>query len=289
MTRSELRTQFVSDVLLPTVLCPGHRPALNLCLEFRDFLQARNYPRERATELADDELVPLIKAVETRMREWDEQGVPRPLYVTDQEAVFVTWAHKSFRKYAGRAEPIDRNYCEVLRYVGAATPKQFLVLSALWLRCLGCRRIFVSDGPHDGGVDVFGAISEMGLRSLVVLVQSKTSSSRITSDTITREHSKYRMLLDPSSPRFPLYKRALNVQANRDGMSAVYLLLANKTFDVGAQRAARTLGLLLRSPQQITQLLSTRYSLDKIEGIVTRTVPGLRADLTRNLWAALSW
>ena len=288
MTRNELRAQFIADVLLPTVLSPEHRAAFNLRIEFRKFLQTRDFPRERASEVAEEELIRLVRAIETRMREWDEQGVPRPLHATDQEAVFVTWAHGSFVRYAGHMT-IDRNYCEILQYVRTAGPKRFVILSALWLRCLGCRRILVSDGPHDGGVDVLGVIGSGGLRSLAVFVQSKTSSSKVNRDTIAKEHSTFSALAVPTNHRFAAYRKALNIETHEDGTATVYLVLSNNSFDGGARKMARTLGLLLRSPQQIAQLLSRRYSLRRIEEIVEVVAPSVRADLTRNLWEVLSW
>ena len=283
-----LRRRFVSDVLVPHLVSPEPREAINLRIEFSRYLMESQYSRHRAVEIAEGELQALTKTLDRYMADWEEQGIPRPICETDQDDVFLTWSHKKFQAYSGLTESLDRNYCEVLQYLGDADPKQFLVLCGLWLRCVGCRTILVCDGPNDGGVDLLGVIPDGGLRSIVLVIQAKTSRHNIDAKTVLSDFNKYEWHRTQNTATFSRYRNALRVDDRIDGTAWVYLVLSNSAFGRGAQKIARSTGFLLRSARQMALVLRQQYTRETAEGVVDKLSQDVRADLSRNMWGGLA-
>ena len=279
---------FILSSLLPCVLSPNAPVVVNVRNEFTRYLRAKQFGDLVATEFADSQFGSLVRELEAHMGEWDCQGVPRPLAATHQEAVFRTWAHDAFCDVAGAGKQLDRNYCEVLQYMRGLGEREFLVICALWLRCLGYTTIFVCDGPHDGGIDVLGQLQSGGLRSLVAAVQSKTSVHPIKRGVIEHEFGKFQILLGGGTQKYLQYRSALRLDASAEGTSWVYILLTNNAFDPGAQDAARRAGVLLRSVIQAALIISESYSKEEVETMVVRNAANLRADLTTNFFGRLS-
>ena len=59
---------------------------------------------------------------------------------------------------------------------------------------LGFRKIFICDSRGDEGVDLLGLLQDGGLRSLIAVVQAKTSSEPIGRGLVLSEYGKYMML-----------------------------------------------------------------------------------------------
>ena len=186
MSPSEVKKAFLFQNLLPTVLSASAPRAINLYDEFRGYIRSIGLGEIRSAEIANDQFVALTDYLERQLADWDAQGVPRPLTRTDQERIFLAWPHEHFRRYSGLDETIDENFCDLFDYVQVLNGRQFLVLCALWLKTLGFRKIYICDSRGDEGVDVLGLLEDGGLRSLVAVVQAKTSSEPIGADLYWR-------------------------------------------------------------------------------------------------------
>ena len=288
MTQHKLRRRFVEAVLVPHALSPERSLAINIEDEYYLYLVQRGIPDSIASEAAETQLHSLTSVLENYLVDWDQQGVPRPLTATDQQDVFLPWSHTQFPRYSGINEGIDKNYCEVLHYVRGLSDREFPVVCAIWLRCIGCETILYCDGPGDGGVDLLGRVTTGGLRSLAVAVQSKTTGSTVGRKTILTESSNYQLLLNSPVGRYQAYRDALQLDISRDGASWAYAVVTNSEFQDGARQAARDLRVMLRGARQVALVISETYAKKRIEHLVRAIAPVLTPDLDVNLWDRLS-
>lgn len=286
MNTREIRRSFLHDKLIPLILSPSPPKAVNLRDEFRKHIEDQGQGRLRSAELAEEHLKPLCEFVENHLCDWDAQGIPRPLAQADGGNVFLVWLHDRFLYYSGTETRIDRNFCAIYRYLQSLDGTQFLVACSMWLKCIGFRRIYISDSSGDSGVDLLGIAEDGGLRSLIVAIQAKTSRNPIGKGVILNEWAKYKLL--PRSERYSAYRRALGVESLIDGNSWNYLVLANQPFSWTAREVSRELGVLIRSVHQIAFLLAAHYSKSEIALEVDRLSPNLAADLTVNVYNTLS-
>ena len=206
--------------------------------------------------------------------------MPRPLAQADEDHVFLVWHHQQFSSYSDADDQIDSNFCEIFRYLQALNGTQFLVICAIWMKIAGFDEIYICDSRGDSGVDLLGVIEDGGLRSLVMAVQAKTSSSPVGENVVLTERRKYKRL--PKSARYSEYCRSLRIAARTDGNSWNYAFLTNHTFNWSAREVSRELGVLLRSVHQIAFLLSRHYSKSQIALEVRRLSPSISADLSLN-------
>jgi len=223
----------------------------------------------------------LLRKVEDHLAEWEQQGVPRPLIASDQEHVYLAWKHDQFASFFGHGPNIDQNFCEIFQYLRAIDAKEFLIICALWLKCVGFRTVFLCDGRGDEGVDLLASFDEGGLRSIVGVVQAKTSAVPIGRGTVYEEYGKYQML--PHTERFIEYRRALAADRRIEGLSWNYFLVANHSFNYKARLAASRLGILLRSVHQIAYVLSRTYIASDIVSLAKSLGGSLKSDLALNI------
>lgn len=131
---------------------------------------------------------------------------------------------------------------------------------------LGAGIIFITEGSGDGGVDCLGRIDQGPLRSLCIIIQAKTSNSRISRDLIFIEYGKYQML--PTTEKYKQYIENLNKESSSDGMAFTYLLVSNNEFIPQARKVASNLGILLRSRTQLSHLLASFSDLNTLQRIL---------------------
>lgn len=285
MKPAEAQRSFLFERLVPRVLSPAAPKAVNLKDEFRNHFRENGLGPIRSEELSNDQFGQLCDFVERHLTDWDAQGIPRPLAQGDQDHIYVAWPHDQFARYSGLSERIDQNFCEVFEYIQSLDGKEFLVICALWLKCIGFNKVFVCDGRGDEGVDMLGLLEQGGLRSLVAVVQAKTSNSPIGRGLLLSEYGKYQML--SHTTKYIEYRRALDLDNRIEGVSWSYMLLSNQTFDFSARRDSSRLGILLRSIHQLTYFLAQDYTKEQIKAEVDRLSPP-RADLTANFCSKLS-
>lgn len=284
MKPSDARRSFVFEKLVPRILSPAGPKALNVRDEFRDHFVENGLGPVRSEEMANDHFGQLCDSIERHLSDWDAQGVPRPLTQSDQDHIYLVWSHNQFPRYSGLRESIDRNFCEIFQYVQTLDGSQFVVICAIWLKCVGFRKILVCDARGDEGVDLLGLLEHGGLRSLVVVVQAKTSKSLVGRGLVLAEYGKYLML--PHTEKYIEYRRALDLDRRIEGNSWVYMLLSNQPFDAGARRVSSRLGILLRSIHQIAFFLAKKYTKKQVVDEVERLSPP-RADPNYNFYNKL--
>ena len=280
MRLREAERTFVYDRLLPGVLSPSTPKTWNLLNEFESHIRSLGSGPIRSIEFAVEHFYHLSDFIELHLSYWDEQGIPRPLTSTDQDYIFLAWSHERFAYYSGLSDRIDANFCEMFLYLQQLDGKRFLVVCALWLKAIGFDRVIVTDKAGDGGVDLLGMVSKGGLKSLVVVVQAKTSGQPISRGTVLEEYSKYRMVM--YTEKHLQYRSALEIDSSVDGSSWIYMILSNQAFDSKAHRASNGLGILLRSIHQIASVLASQYPKSVVEDEVERLVGPLEVDLTLN-------
>lgn len=285
MNLNETKKEFFFNSLLPKVVSASSPRAINLYDDFRVYIRSIGYGDIRSAEIANRQFAALTDYLERQLSDWDAQGVPRPLTRTDQENVFLAWPHEQFLRYSGLEKSIDRNFCDFFQYVQTLNGKQFLIVCALWLKVLGFRKIFICDSRGDEGVDLLGLLQDGGLRSLIAVVQAKTSSEPIGRGLVLSEYGKYMML--PHTEKYIQYRRVLEIDSSIEGASWNYMLISNQTFNWSARQVASKLGILLRSVHQISYTLTRHYSRADIQTEIERLETSLKSDLTTNFFSHL--
>ena len=222
----------------------------------------------QATDFAGKQISQISDYLEKHLKDWDEQGVPRPIAHTDQDHVFIAWPHSQFGRFSGQKNHIDSNFCELYEYLQNLNGRLFVIVCGLWLKVVGSASIFVCDSKGDQGIDLLGILGNSSLRSLILAVQSKTSNHPITVGTILTEFGKFRGLT--STQRYQEYRRALKLENSIVGNSWNYLIVANQVFDNRARIVATKLGILLKSIHQIAFDLSSCYSQVEVGNEVDR-------------------
>ena len=286
MKLSILERTFLYERLLPSVLSPSAKQTWNLKDEFRNHITSTGEGPIRSMEIADKQFSHLKAFLERHLSYWDAQGIPRPLTDTDRDHIFLSWSHSRFLYYSGLSARIDSNFCEMCRYIQSLDPKRFLVACALWLKCVGFNRILICDERGDGGVDLLGLFEEGGLRSLVAVIQAKTSSKPISRGAVASEYDKYQQLRGRA--RYLSYCRALDVNGRADGASWSYMVFTNHAFEIEARNVSRDLGILLRSVYQTSFILAEKYSKSVVEQEVDRLVHLADPDLSSNFCVQIS-
>ena len=286
MNRDDTFQSFLISKLVPCVVSPAAPTrALNLFDAFKDHVsESQEWGPIRSTDFVTKHFDYLCEFVDGHFRDWDAQGIPRPIAQTDQEHLFVAWPHKQFRRYSGLEESIDGNFCEVFEFVQSLSGKQFLVICALWLKCMKFRTIYISDARGDEGVDLLGILDQGGLRALIAVVQAKTSNKAVTKGTVIAEYGKYKSLIH--TKKYMEYRHALGIDSSIQGGTWTYIIMANQAFEGRARIAARQLGILLRSLHQISFDIAKNYTKCQIVSEVNRIVSSEKgapkADLTTN-------
>ena len=274
---------FVYNELIDAALVPDPPQTLNLLNLFTDHLVAAQFNRLIAEEETEKHISYVRRRLDDAIDQWIERGLPAPLGYTNNQDVLVTWKHVHFPKITGR-RPLSGQFVEIYEWLIDLGPRQFLLASAIFLRIIGCNPIFITDGPHDEGIDCIGKIMEGPIRSILVFVQSKTkenSRKLFQKETLYQEYGKYATLT--KTLKYQHYLRALNFEASRDGSANVYFILANGEFHKGAEPVARNLGILLRSARQLAYFLSLHSSLDQLKKLQSTVTIPTGPDLTLNI------
>ena len=290
MNPSNASRSFLNTKLVPHVVSTSAPGTVNLFDAFVTHLKEdEGWGPIRSTEFVTEHFSQLCDVIERHFSDWDAQGIPRPIAQTDQEHVYVAWPHSQFRRYSGLSETIDGNFCEVFEFIQGLSGRPFLVICALWLKCMEFRKIYISDSRGDEGVDLLGFLDQGGLRSLIAVIQAKTSNEAVTRGTVIAEYGKYKSLIH--TEKYMEYRKVLDIDGSIQGGTWIYLIMANQEFNGAARVAARKLGILLRSLHQISFDIAKQYTRYQIESEIDRITGAEegapKADLTTNFYNQL--
>ena len=255
--------RFVHEHFMPGVMSLAMRSAINLQREFSAYLRRIGVAPLVSEEMAESWINNLIDSLERELSTWDSRGIPRPAsFDGESEGLVLTWQHPNYVARTGR-QCLDADYFHILKWLRDLGPRDFLAANVVLLAELGATRVHITEGAGDEGIDLIGVIQTGPFRSTGLLVQAKTSNSRISRDTVLFEYAKYASL--PRSKKFHEYLSAIDIGSSVDGSSLIYIISANNCFDTRAQRLAVNLGILLRSDIQLANSLKNRYgTLDSV-------------------------
>lgn len=277
-----LRT-YLYDRLFPNFLTAQGPRKLNITNDFGHHLRHRGMPERLAAERASEWKHQLFDRLDRALTEWDDLGVPRPLVLTDVDSIVVSWQHQRYRDFCGPiAGSLSADFCAIHERVKRCSPKEFLAVCAIYLKFIGCERIFFTDSSGDEGVDCLGVILSGALKSVNIVVQAKTSSLRIGRDTVLADYGKYLAL--PHSSKYVHYRYAVQADKRIDGSPWLYVFMTNTEFEPAARIAAGKIGLLLRSRRQIAHKIAEQMSESEFDSSMKRLEANVHADLTRNVW-----
>lgn len=270
--------RFLYEHFMPTVMSATVRKAINLQREFSSYLRRIDVAPLVSDEMAEAWIDNLVDSLEQELGTWDGRGIPRPASFDDEgEGVILTWRHPNYTIRTGR-ECLGADYFDILRWLRDLGPRDFLAVNVVLLAELGATRVHITEGSGDEGVDLIGVVKSGPFRSTGLLVQAKTSNSRISRNAVLLEYAKYASL--PRSSKFREYLGAIDIGTSIDGSCLIYIITANNSFETRAQRLAAKVGVLLRSDIQLANSLKVRYgTLDGVLEMHER----MRGHLGRNL------
>jgi len=284
LNSKEIVNNFLYTSLIPEITNKNCPTKLNLLTSFKGYLSTKVSDAIKSEELAIRLLPDLIKKLNTRLDDWNSLGVPYPCWQSDEnDELIITWKHPKYEEKTGYIA-LTENFINVLHWIGTLNSREFLIVCAVLLKTLGATKIFITDGPNDGGVDLIARIEQTPFNSLVFFVQSKTvqdKSKVITRDTVLMEYGKYLSL--PHEEIYQKYRRALDLDRSCDGVSYCYTIIANSDFHNSAKDISAKVGVLLRSKIQTSYFLSHVVSASDLERIKHDLKDSLNADLSLNL------
>lgn len=252
---------------------------INVREEFVAFLRARGFPQIICEEYTEHNLTLLLTRIVERCEEWDALGVPRPLSIINQGGSMITWAHPNFERASGFARP-EEGFMRIWNRIRNCYSRDFLLPCASYLYCIGCNRIYITDGAGDGGVDIIGTGSNNTLRGLLFLIQSKSAAGTVSKEALFADFAKYLIL--PRHSRWKDYLTATGLRAVVDGLCTVFVFASNGEFSSAVRQTGRELPVILRSGRQIANCLAQRCALHSWES-AWEVCGELRRDLSKNL------
>ena len=273
---------FVQENLIAAALVLDPPETLNIFQQFTNFLVAGRFNKLRAEEEAEKQSGLVRYWLDQALDQWIEIGLPAPIGYANNPDVVLTRKHARYREITGY-EPLSSSFIETHEWLAGLGPREFLMPCVAFLKIIGCDPIFVTDGPRDRGIDCIGKIAGGPMRSTIVFVQSKTSSTRqwLSPQVIYQEYGKYAML--PRTDKYREYLRALNVEKNCDGSTSVYVVISNGEFGRQTQVVARELGILLRSVRQLAYFLAIYSTPKQLKEMESQIPMPSRPDLTTNM------
>lgn len=274
---------FVHERVVSLVLSQNPPLTLNLVQQFSAFLhEDLNFDHLSAEEEAAKQADIIRRRLDQILQEWQLLGIPRPLGYAENDEIILTWRHSRFEVITGY-RPISQDFVQIYRWISTLSPRQFLFVAVVFLKLLNCDPIFVTDGPHDEGIDCIGRISQGPLRSVIVLIQAKTKenvSRQFDPDTLYQEYGKYSML--QYTDKYREYLNALGCDQLRDGSGFIYMILSNLEFKPETQEIAKKLGVLLRSRRQLAFFLSRCFGVQELKDLQRSNRIPDRPDLATN-------
>jgi hypothetical protein len=258
---------------------PPTDPLVNL----RTLLQQRLVAIDGVSELQASELTEIwlerfLQQIDSILYEWDAVGIPRPIITGGAPHVLLTYRSEQYAKH--NAEKLPSDFGNMINEISTMTPNEFLWIPVCLLHIAGCDPIYITDAKDDGGVDCIGIMPTGTLRSLCVFLQAKTSTTKVSKQTLQLEHRKFEDL--KGSGLLTTYTAALSRGNTKDGLSICYGLVTNNEFEKSAIKYAAERHILLRSSRQIAYWLSKHYGLDKIRNLIRSTDGKLQKSLQRN-------
>lgn len=276
----ELLKEFIFNSFMPSITKNDCPTKINLRTMLKDYLFGQEMSLIKSEDLASRLMPDLIRRILERLDLWANLGVPFPCFQSDEkEELFVTWRHQKYEELTGYPA-ISENFISILEWVQSLSAREFLLPCAIYLKMLGAKKIFITDGPRDGGIDLIAKIEKSPFNSVSFFVQAKTGS-RITRDAVLMEYGKYLSL--PHEDIYQRYRRALEVDRSGDGASFCYAIFANCEFQNGAKEISSKLGVLLRSKIQIAYFLSQRFDGEVLKKAKDGSELNLKADLSLNI------
>lgn len=277
----ELLNNYLFFCLLPEVTnlkCPTK---LNVRIHFKDYLCKQGIEPQASEELSLSQLHYLLDKIINHLDDWIRSGVPYPFWQSEeQDELFITWRHSKYEELTGYC-PITEKFISILQWLERLSSREFLIACAVYLKILGATKIFITDGPHDGGIDLIGKIEQSPFNSLIFFIQAKTGTL-ITRDAVLMEYGKYLSL--PHEKIYQQYREVLGVDRSVDGASYCYSIFGNCSFNPPAKGISSKLGILLRSKIQIAHFLSKIYEAEALEKIKQNLLSDcIRPDLSLNI------
>lgn len=242
---------------------------LNPVVEFSHYLEHRGFEKDSSCEFSERNSNNLLLHIAELREEWTNLGVKLPFSTVSNKV--ITWRHPNFRKLA-QQEPISPTYPTIIKNIRDSNEDTFLGYLSCYLFAIGCKKIYITDGPHDGGIDLIGSYGKGNSCQEGIFIQAKTASGiNIKKDLLLAEYSKF--LLLKKLPKWNEYIKACGLSHSISGFSPIYLFITNAELRTGVRDAARQLEVGLRSGRQIASVLSEFYTLPTLERVVETLSP----------------
>lgn len=150
-------------------------------------------------------------------------------------------------------------------------PDKLLLVSVLYVLCLGYQRVIIVDGSNDGGIDIIAKLSNSrtAVEQRVLFIQSKKCGKTLDKKLVVYEDAFYQDRMKSNSGIRKKYFNKLNVNAASPSYDLSYLFVTNGKLTNTIRDYAIRNNICLRDSFLISQtiLSSMNYQdvLDKLD------------------------
>ena len=236
-------------------------------------------------EYSEGELRKVRNLLDEKAEKFLKIGLPRPIYrsITDPNT-YITWMHTKYFDYSDVESP-SPNFISILNWINECDGNDFLLACSAYFYVIGCNLIFITDQPHDGGIDLIALHSKIPEIPILFFAQAKTGlNHHLSREIFLQELGKVRSL--PQKTKYLEYIQSLDRRTN--GYSLSYVFLTNQNINDNTYKEASYSEAVLLSKMQIAFVISNELDLEFVKNVgkkikEARNSTRFEADLTLNI------
>jgi hypothetical protein len=216
------------------------------------------------SDYEDHELYLIATMLQEKADKFIRIGLPSPIYqTTEDSAVFLSWFHQKYMEYSEVLPPND-NFLEILDWISKCDGNEFLLACSAYFSAIDCDKIYITDQPHDGGIDLIASNLKIPKIPIYFFAQAKTGTNHhMSKEVFQQELGKYRSLKQKEQ----FIKYLSTVSHNLNGYALSYVFLTNQEILENTIREANLSEAILLSRLQLAYTISLRYSKQQIDRV----------------------
>ncbi|MFC8181403.1 restriction endonuclease [Rhodococcus sp. NPDC057297] len=183
---------------------------------------------------------------------WSLDEIDPPLYAsTMQEHVLLGVRHPRFMG------GINEDRLQIINFIRYCDPVEFVWCCAIALAHCGASKVFIVDGPNDGGIDVLGLYRTPAIHAHCVAIQAKAWTGGLSAQHVEDVVNKYHFGL--RKPVWEIYDALVDLRT-QPGVSKSLIIASRDGFGSSGLTASRSLGSTCWSSYKIGSLVAPGWT-----------------------------